>query len=72
MPESSSLAVTEVAFLARVHISNLYRLRQRLGAFQENGSWRIPRDSLNRYIDNRLKRAAEILASAAAIEDKKS
>jgi hypothetical protein len=62
----------EAAFLARVHVSNLYRLRQKLGAFQENGSWLIPRDNLNRYIANRVKKANKIVATVAAIEDRDS
>jgi hypothetical protein len=67
---SKAVSIMEAAFLAKVHISNIYRLRSRLRAFQENGNWLIPRDALNKYIANRIKRAHDVLATAAAIEDK--
>jgi hypothetical protein len=72
MPDSNSNAVSimEAAFLAQVHVSNIYRIRAKLRAFQENGNWLIPRDALNKYIANRIKRARDVLATAAAIEDK--
>jgi hypothetical protein len=46
MPDSNSNAVSimEAAFLAQVHVSNIYRIR--------------------------IKRAHDVLATAAAIEDK--
>jgi hypothetical protein len=56
------------AILANVHVSNIYRLRQKLDAFQENGIWFIPRAALNKYIDDRAKRAREILSTSAAFD----
>jgi hypothetical protein len=56
------------AILANVHVSNVYRLRHKLDAFQEDGIWFIPRDALNKYIDGRARRAREILSTSVAFD----
>ena len=65
-PEAVSLM--QAAILAGVHVTNVYKMRGRLGAFKRDGVWYIPTDSVQYYIQRRKARAQAILASAGAAD----
>jgi len=54
----------DAAITARVHVSNMYRLRNKLGAVKRDGIWYIPVDSLKSYIQHRAERAQRVLATS--------
>ena len=56
----------QAAVLAGVHVTNIYKLRNKLGAFKRDGVWYIPTDSLQHYIQRRKARAQAILTLAAS------
>jgi hypothetical protein len=56
----------QAAILAGCHLTNLYKLRNKLGAFKREGVWYIPTDTLRHYIQRRAARAQAILDSVAS------
>ena len=64
-----AVTLMQAAILARVHLTNLYSLRTKLGAFKRDGVWHVPTATLQNYIQERAKRAQAILttSSTAAI-----
>jgi hypothetical protein len=67
-PIPESVTILQAALIARVHVSNLYKLRDKLGAFKHDGVWRIPTDSLQKYIVERSARAREILCGTTLVD----
>jgi hypothetical protein len=61
-----AVSLMQAAFMARVHLTNLYRLRPKLGAFKRDGVWYIPLEALQAYIQRREARARDVLARPAA------
>jgi hypothetical protein len=68
-PANNSVTILQAALIARVHVSNLYKLREKLGAFKHEGVWRIPTETLQKYIAERSARAREILAGTPVVLD---
>jgi hypothetical protein len=58
------VTLMDAAITARVHVSNMYRLRNRLGAVKRDGVWYIPAESLRSYIQRRTERARRVLATS--------
>jgi hypothetical protein len=65
LDKPEAVTLMQAAVLACVHVTNVYKLRNKLGAFKRDGVWYIPTDSLQHYIQRRKARAQAILASAA-------
>ena len=61
---SQLVTLMDAAIMARVHVSNMYRLRNKLGAIKRDGTWYIPADSLESYIQRRAERAQRVLATS--------
>lgn len=59
--DSESVSVLQAALLARVNPTSLYKIRTKLGAFQQDGVWQVPVDNLQKYIAAREARAREVL-----------
>jgi hypothetical protein len=53
------------AGIANVHLSTIYKLRSKLGAFQQDDLWYIPLASLEEYIEKRANRARSILEGSS-------
>ena len=66
-PENT-VTIMKAAVLARTHISSIYKQRSKLGAFQHDGVWLIPVDSLRDYVKRRSARATEVLAPTPTLE----
>ena len=62
---TQSVNLMQAALLARVHVTNLYKMRSKLGAFKHQGVWHIPLASLEAYIQKREARARQILTPTA-------
>jgi hypothetical protein len=60
--ETQAVSLMKAASIGNLHLSTVYKLRSKLGAFQKDGVWYIPLESLNAYIQKRANRAREILA----------
>ena len=64
--EPEALNLMQAAVLAGCHVTNLYKLKNRLDAFKREGVWYVPTDTLRRYIHRRAARAQAILDSVAS------
>jgi hypothetical protein len=67
-PQPDAATLMQAAILARVHITNMYRLRSKLGAFKRDGVWCVPINSLKSYIQRREARAHAILEPPSLLE----
>jgi hypothetical protein len=65
LPQIDAVTLLQAALLARVHVTNMYRLRPKLGAFKRDGVWYIPAEALKSYIQRREARARQVLSNPA-------
>jgi hypothetical protein len=59
-----AVSIMDAALLAKTHVSNLYKQREKLQAFKHEGVWRVPKDALQGYIEDRQGRAKQVLAAS--------
>ena len=57
----------QAANIANVHLSTIYKLRSKLGAFKQDDLWYIPLAALEEYIKERANRARRILDGSPVI-----
>jgi hypothetical protein len=62
-----AVSFMRAASIANVHLSTIYKLRSKLGAFQQDDLWYIPLAALEEYMEERANRARSILESSSVI-----
>jgi hypothetical protein len=67
VPEAA-VTIMKAAVLAKTHISSIYKQRAKLGAFQRDGVWMIPLESLRNYVERRSARAREVLTPIPTLQ----
>jgi hypothetical protein len=65
--EDQAVSIMKAASIANVHISTIYKLRSKPGAFKRDDVWNVPMDSLRTYIQERTDRAHRVLEESLAV-----
>ena len=65
--DKSAVSFMRAANIANVHLSTVYKLRSKLGAFQQDDVWYIPLASLEAYMQKRANRARRILEGSPVV-----
>jgi hypothetical protein len=62
--DKPAVSFMRAASIANVHLSTIYKLRSKLGAFQQDDLWCIPLAALEEYMEKRANRARIILETS--------
>jgi hypothetical protein len=60
-----AVTMFQAATVAQTHVSNIYKQRAKLRAFKHDGTWMVPTEALQQYIQHREVRARKILGEKA-------